>query len=69
MALTDEAFAAKQLPDLGHEVEDFQVFTWRLSKWRQLEKKITGPEFDCGGHRWYVPLLVVATRTGLLSKP
>lgn len=50
----DEAFAAKQLPDLGHEVEDMQVFTWRLSKWRTLEKKLTSPEFDCGGHRWCV---------------
>ncbi|CAE6431473.1 unnamed protein product [Rhizoctonia solani] len=51
-----EAFAAKQLPDLGHEVEDFQVYTWRLTKWRQLEKKITSPEFDCGGHRWRILL-------------
>ncbi|KAB5596509.1 Ubiquitin carboxyl-terminal hydrolase [Ceratobasidium theobromae] len=51
-----EAFAAKQLPDLGHEVEDFQVYTWRLTKWRQLEKKLTSPEFDCGGHRWRILL-------------
>ncbi|KAG8763667.1 hypothetical protein FRC11_014280 [Ceratobasidium sp. 423] len=51
-----EAFAAKQLPDLGHEVEDFQVYTWKLSKWRQLEKKITSPDFDCGGHRWRILL-------------
>jgi len=51
-----DAFAAKQLPDLGHEVEDTQVFTWRLSKWRQLDKKLTSPEFDCGGHRWRILL-------------
>lgn len=51
-----EAFAAKQLPDLGHEVEDMQVYTWRLSKWRTLEKKLTSPEFDCGGHRWRILL-------------
>ncbi|KDN51670.1 hypothetical protein RSAG8_00216, partial [Rhizoctonia solani AG-8 WAC10335] len=51
-----EAFAAKQLPDLGHEVEDFQVFSWTLTKWRQLEKKMTSPEFECGGHRWRILL-------------
>lgn len=48
----DDAFAAKHMPDPGHEVEDFKVFTWRLSNWRKLEKKLTSPEFECGGHRW-----------------
>ncbi|KAG9126664.1 hypothetical protein FRC07_002537 [Ceratobasidium sp. 392] len=51
-----DAFAAKQLPDLGHEVEDTQVFSWKLSRWRQLDKKLTSPEFDCGGHRWRILL-------------
>jgi ubiquitin carboxyl-terminal hydrolase 7 len=50
--LADEAFAAKYLPDLGHDVKDFKVFTWRLANWRKLEKKLTSPEFDCGGHKW-----------------
>jgi ubiquitin carboxyl-terminal hydrolase 7 len=40
------------MPDPGHEVEDFKVFTWRLNNWRKLEKKLTSPEFECGGHRW-----------------
>ena len=48
----DEAFAAKHMPDLGHEVKEFKVFHWRLANWKKLEKKITSPEFDCGGHRW-----------------
>ncbi len=52
--LLDEAFAAKHMPDLGHEVKDFQVFTWRLTNWKKLEKKITSPEFECGGHKWFV---------------
>ena len=42
------------MPDLGHEVKDFKVYSWRLTNWRKLEKKITSPEFECGGHRWYV---------------
>lgn len=53
MASIDDLFAAKNMPDLGHEVADFQVYTWSLTNWRKLEKKITSPEFDCGGHKWY----------------
>ena len=49
---TDEAFSAKHMPDLGHDVKDFKVFSWRLSNWRKLEKKLTSPEFECGGHKW-----------------
>lgn len=49
----DDAFAQKNMPDLGHEIEDFQIFSWRLSKWKTLDKKLTSPEFECGGHRWY----------------
>ncbi|KAJ2913743.1 hypothetical protein MD484_g6676, partial [Candolleomyces efflorescens] len=41
-----EAFAAKHLPDLGHDVKDFKVFTWRLSNWKKLEKKLTSPDFE-----------------------
>jgi ubiquitin carboxyl-terminal hydrolase 7 len=48
----DEAFAAKHMPDLGHEVKDFRVYTWRLSNWSKLEKKLTSPDFECGGHKW-----------------
>ncbi|KAF8509282.1 hypothetical protein JB92DRAFT_2947613 [Gautieria morchelliformis] len=44
------------MPDLGHEVEDFKVFTWSLTNWRKLDKKLTSPEFDCGGHRWRILL-------------
>lgn len=53
----EEAFAMKNMPDLGHEVKDFTVFSWRLSNWRKLEKKLTSPEFECGGHRWYVDIV------------
>ncbi|KAH8116990.1 cysteine proteinase [Phellopilus nigrolimitatus] len=51
-----EAFAAKNMPDLGHEVKDFKVYSWRLNNWRKLEKKITSQEFECGGHRWRILL-------------
>lgn len=52
----DEAFAAKHMPDLGHDVKEFKVFTWPLKGWKKLEKKLTGPEFECGGHKWRVPV-------------
>lgn len=48
----EEAFAAKHMPDLGHEVKEFKVFSWKITNWKKLEKKITSPEFECGGHRW-----------------
>ncbi|KAH9079482.1 ubiquitin carboxyl-terminal hydrolase 5 [Lactarius deliciosus] len=51
-----EAFAAKHMPDLGHDVKEFRVFSWKLTGWKKLEKKLTGPEFDCGGHRWRILL-------------
>src|SRR6266550_1646966 len=56
--LVDKAFAAKHLPDLGYDVKDFRVFTWQLTTWRQLEKKLTSPEFECGGHKWWCTLLL-----------
>ena len=51
--ILDEAFAAKHMPDLGHDVKEFKVFTWKLTNWKKLDKKITSPEFECGGHKWY----------------
>jgi hypothetical protein len=54
----DKAFAAKHLPDLGYDVKGFRVFTWRLTGWKKLEKKLTSPEFECGGHKWWCTLLL-----------
>ncbi|KAH7915018.1 hypothetical protein BJ138DRAFT_1170257 [Hygrophoropsis aurantiaca] len=51
-----EAFAAKHMPDLGHDVKDFKVFSWRLANWKKLEKKLTSPDFECGGHKWRILL-------------
>ncbi|KAF6765135.1 ubiquitin carboxyl-terminal hydrolase 5 [Ephemerocybe angulata] len=51
-----DAFAAKHLPDLGHDVKDFKVFSWRLNNWKKLDKKLTSEEFECGGHKWRVLL-------------
>lgn len=48
----DEAFAAKAMPDLGLEIEDFQSQTWRIENWSQQPKRLQGPEFSCGGHKW-----------------
>lgn len=55
------------MPDLGHEVADFQVSTWKLSKWRTLEKKLTGPPFACGGHNWWVVLQILDLASWFLA--
>ncbi|KAG8878853.1 hypothetical protein FRB98_005967 [Tulasnella sp. 332] len=51
-----ESFAAKHMPDLGHEIADFKHYSWRPAKWRTLDKKITSSEFVCGGHKWRILL-------------
>jgi hypothetical protein len=51
----DEAFASKHMPDLGHGVKDFKVFSWRLNNWKKLDKKLTSRVFICGGHKWLGP--------------
>ena len=52
-----EALANKFMPELvGKEIEDFKFNTWHITDWSQLEKKITGPEFEVGGWNWYVRL-------------
>jgi len=58
VASKDEAFAAKHMPDLGHDVKDFKVFSWKLTNWKKLEKKLTSQEFECGGHRWSISFRV-----------
>ena len=57
------------MPDLGHDVKEFQVFHWKLQGWKKLEKKLTSPEFDCGGHKWYVPLDVALFLACVTRKP
>ena len=52
--VSDEAFVARHMPDLGYDQKDFTAFTWHLKNWRKLEKKLTSPEFECGGHKWLV---------------
>ena len=68
----DEAFAAEHMPDLGgYDAKEFQVYHWRLQGWKKLEKKLTSPEFDCGGHKWYAsPWLSIAVfLTRVTRKP
>lgn len=58
---------ARHLPDLGQEVEETQVYTWPIASWRKQDKKVTSPEFECGGHRWSVfPQLLQATENWLI---
>ncbi|CAG8517017.1 2181_t:CDS:10 [Diversispora eburnea] len=48
-----DAIANKIMPDLGQEIEDFKYYTWQVNSWRNLEKRITGPEFEAGGWKWW----------------
>jgi len=74
----DDAFAARHMPDLGYDVKEFKVFHWRLDGWKKLDKKLTSPDFDCGGHLWSVILrtsscdrsvLITCTRRRILLFP
>ncbi|CAG8689127.1 16760_t:CDS:10, partial [Cetraspora pellucida] len=40
------------MPDLGHKIKDFQHYTWHITDWKNLEKRLTGPEFEVGGWKW-----------------
>ncbi|TDL15584.1 cysteine proteinase [Rickenella mellea] len=51
-----EAFAAKHMPELGHDVEDTKVYTWKLKNWTKLNKIVRSREFECGGHKWRILL-------------
>uniref|UniRef100_U9UKW1 MATH domain-containing protein n=1 Tax=Rhizophagus irregularis (strain DAOM 181602 / DAOM 197198 / MUCL 43194) TaxID=747089 RepID=U9UKW1_RHIID len=57
LPVTDyEPMANKIMPDLGYEIEDFKYNTWRVTNWRHLEKRITGPEFEAGNWKWRILL-------------
>lgn len=48
------------MQDLGQEIEDFQMFHWEIKNYRKQDKRISSPEFECGGHKWYVSIYQVA---------
>ncbi|RIB11625.1 TRAF-like protein [Gigaspora rosea] len=57
--IIDPTIANKFMPDdgnLGYEIEDFQYYTWRITGWNGLEKRITSPEFAVGGWKWRILL-------------
>lgn len=48
----------KVLPEiLDLEIETEAVSTWSIDNWRALKQKERGPNFECGGHPWYVGAL------------
>ncbi|GBB89579.1 hypothetical protein RclHR1_01630017 [Rhizophagus clarus] len=51
-----EDIANKIMPELGQEIEDFSYNTWHITDWQNLDKRITGPEFDVGGWKWRILL-------------
>ena len=64
LRLSDRSFAAKHLADLGQEEESFAVCHWEVAGWGGLDKRLTGPEFECGGHRWRILLFPFGNSNG-----
>lgn len=62
--LEHRAFAAKHLADLGQEEDSFAVCHWDLKDWNGLDKRLTGPEFECGGHKWRILLFPFGNSNG-----
>lgn len=63
-AMDQGAFVEKYLADLGQEEEDLQVCHWPIESWTALEKRITGPEFEVGGHKWRILLFPFGNSNG-----
>ncbi|CAB5388507.1 unnamed protein product [Rhizophagus irregularis] len=59
-----EAMANKIMPELGQEIEDFKYNTWHVTNWRNLEKRITGPEFEVGSWKWRILLFPFGNGSG-----
>ncbi|CAG8514141.1 3308_t:CDS:10, partial [Scutellospora calospora] len=45
-----------EMPDLGLPIKDFQHNTWHVTNWNNLERMLTGPEFEVGGWKWRILL-------------
>ncbi|CAG8478545.1 24164_t:CDS:10 [Cetraspora pellucida] len=54
-----QAIANTIMPNIDYEIEDFQYYTWRITGWKELEKRITSPEFDAGNWKWRILLFPV----------
>ncbi|KAK9894556.1 cysteine proteinase [Cystobasidium minutum MCA 4210] len=59
-----ELFAQKYMPDLGQDIDDFRVFTWRIKNYREQDKRICSPEFECGNHKWSILLFPQGNSNG-----
>ncbi|CAG8689834.1 22534_t:CDS:10, partial [Gigaspora margarita] len=59
----DQTIANKVMPAPGYEIEDFQYYTWRITGWSGLEKRITSPEFEAGGWKWRILLFPFGDKT------
>jgi len=50
-----QAILKKYLPEIPDlETADSTVFTWSITNWKQLEKKVHSQVFQCGGHPWKI---------------
>ena len=38
----------------GADERACETFQWKIEDWSALDKRVTGPEFEIGGYKWYV---------------
>ncbi|KAF9172197.1 hypothetical protein BGX20_006156 [Mortierella sp. AD010] len=59
-----EWMTRKYLPIIGDlEEKACEIFQWEIKDWGALDKKITGPEFEIGGHKWRILLFPQGNNT------
>jgi hypothetical protein len=60
-----EWMTQRYLPLLpGAEERACETFQWRIEDWNSLEKRVTGPEFEIGGCKWYATFALCALAHG-----
>ncbi|RIB10406.1 ICP0-binding domain of ubiquitin-specific protease 7-domain-containing protein [Gigaspora rosea] len=51
-----QTIANNIMPNPNFEIKDFQYYTWRITAWSGLEKRITSREFVAGSWKWRILL-------------
>ncbi|KAF0511325.1 cysteine proteinase [Gigaspora margarita] len=53
--IVDQTIANNIMPNPSFEIKDFQYYTWRITAWSALKKRITSCEFEAGGWKCITP--------------
>ncbi|RKP22224.1 hypothetical protein SYNPS1DRAFT_26123, partial [Syncephalis pseudoplumigaleata] len=44
------------IQDREIEADVIMSYQWRITHWNELDRRVTSPEFECGGHTWRILL-------------